>query len=492
MPSTGEPKLGVVAPVNEARLWQRHLEMAKIGATPAGGVHRLPFTPEDTISRRLFLDWAGARGFTATMDDFGNIFIRRSGTDNAAPPVVSGSHSDTQPKGGRFDGIYGVLAALEALEAIEDAGIKTKRPIEAVIWTAEEADAQFGVGCLGSQAYADPSKLPALLQKQDKDGVTVEQALAAMMDDHPKLERRPLKSPIGYYVEAHIEQGPELEAQGKTIGVVTGIQGIRGFKVEITGEAAHAGNTPERLRKDALVAAVRIIGELRKVFHDPKDIVRFTIGRMEISPNAMGVIPGYAAFTIDFRHPDEGMLGSLGNQVAAVAQAHAPPCNVKVSELRKVFHDPKDVVRFTIGRMDVSPNAMGVVPGYVAFTIDFRHPDEATLRHLGDQVEAVAQAYAPPCHVNVSQLRRDSPVRFEGVVPDTVLDVTRQLGYPYMHIPSGAGHDARYIAEISPAGMIFIPCLRGLSHNEAEHASPRDVGAGAQVLTNTLIALANR
>ena len=415
------PKLAVVAPINEARLWQRHLEMAKIGATPAGGVQRLPFTPEDTISRRLILDWAQARGFTATGDDFGNLFIRRSGTDNAAAPVVSGSHSDTQPKGGRFDGIYGVLAAFEALEAIDDAGIKTKRPIEAVIWTAEEADAQFGVGCLGSQAYADPSKLPTLLEKQDKDGVTVRQALAEMMEHHPKVKRRPLKSPIGYYVEAHIEQGPELEAQGKTIGVVTGIQGIRGFKIEVTGEAAHAGNTPEKLRKDALLTAVRIIGELRKVFHDPKDIVRFTIGSMEISPNAMGVVPGYTAFTIDFRHPDEATLGSLG-----------------------------------------------------------------------DQIEAVAQAYASPCHVKVSELRRDSPVHFNGVVPDTILDVTKQLGYPYMQIPSGAGHDARYIAEISPVGMIFIPCWRGLSHNEAEDATPRDVAAGAQVLTNTLITLANR
>jgi N-carbamoyl-L-amino-acid hydrolase len=304
---------------------------------------------------------------------------------------------------------------------MEDAGIETKRPIEAVIWSAEEADARFGVGCLGSQAYANPSKLSALLEKRDKDGITVKQALAEMMNEHPTLKRRPLKTPIAYYVEAHIEQGPELEAKEKTIGVVTAIQGHRGFKVEVIGEAGHAGNTPERLRKDALVAAVRIFGELRNV-----------------------------------------------------------------------FHDSSDTVRFTIGRMDIVPNAMAVIPGYVAFTIDFRHPDERTLTHLGDQVEAVARANAGPCEVRVTELRRESPIDFKGIVPETILATTKRLGYSYMHIPSGAGHDARYIAEISPAGMIFIPCWRGISHNEAENATLHDLAAGTRVLANTLIGLANR
>lgn len=407
--------------VKETRLWNRHLEMAKIGGTPAGGVHRLPFTPEDTASRRLFLTWANARGFNTEMDDFGNVFVRRAGTDNALSPVISGSHSDTQPSGGRFDGIYGVLAAFEALEAMEDAGIETKRPIEAVIWSAEEADARFGVGCLGSQAYADPAKLSTLLEKRDNDGITVKQALAEMMNEHPTLKRRPLKTPIAYYVEAHIEQGPELEAKEKTIGIVTGIQGHRGFRVEVIGEAGHAGNTPERLRKDALVGAMRIF-----------------------------------------------------------------------NELRKVFHDSSDTVRFTIGRMDIVPNAMAVIPGYVAFTIDFRHPDEGALRELGDQVDVVAHANAGLCEVKVTELRRERPIGFKGVVPETILAATKRLGYSYMHIPSGAGHDARYIAEISPTGMIFIPCWRGISHNEAESATPQDLAAGARVLANTLAGLANR
>lgn len=406
--------------VDQDRLWQRHLDMASIGATALGGVHRLPFSKEDAESRRLFLSWASTRGFAAEMDDFGNIFVRREGTEKNLDPVVSGSHSDTQPNGGRFDGIYGVLAAFEALEAIDDAGIATRRPIEAVIWTAEEADAQFGVGCLGSQAYANPSKLPKLMEIRNNQNIPVKQALAELLADHPRVGHRAFKSPIAYYVEAHIEQGPELEARDKTIGIVTAIQGHRSFKVQVTGEAGHAGNTPERLRKDALVAAMQIYNELRKVFHDPSDVVRFTVGEMDVVPNAMAVIPGSATFTIDFRHPEPETLKLLGDQIAVVARDNAGPCDVKVSELRNT-----------------------------------------------------------------------SPVAFKGIVPETILKAVENLDYSHMHLPSGAGHDARYIAEICPAGMIFIPCWRGISHNEAESATLSDVTAGARVLACTLVELAN-
>jgi N-carbamoyl-L-amino-acid hydrolase len=354
------------------------------------------------------------------MDDFGNIFVRREGTERNLDPVVSGSHSDTQPNGGRFDGIYGVLAAFEALEAIDDAGIATRRPIEAVIWTAEEADAQFGVGCLGSQAYADPSKLAKLMEIRDNQNVPVKKALAELMANHASVGHRAFKSPIAYYVEAHIEQGPELEARDKTIGIVTAIQGHRSFKVRVTGEPGHAGNTPERLRKDALVAAMEVF-----------------------------------------------------------------------SELRKVFNDPSDVVRFTVGEMDVVPNAMAVIPGSVTFTIDFRHPDPETLRSLGDRITVVARENAGKCDVTVSELRHSSPVVFKGPVPEAILKAVESLDYSYMALPSGAGHDARYIAELAPTGMIFIPCWRGISHNEAENAKLSDMVAGTRVLANTLVELAN-
>lgn len=406
--------------VDRERLWQRHLDMASIGATPLGGVHRLPFSKEDAESRRLFLSWAHARGFGTEMDDFGNIFVRREGTEKDLEPVVSGSHSDTQPNGGRFDGIYGVLGAFEALEAIDDAGIATRRPIEAVIWTAEEADAQFGVGCLGSQAYARPSTLPELLDIRNNQNVPVKQALAELLHGHPPIDHRKFQSPIAYYVEAHIEQGPELEAQNKTIGIVTAIQGHRSFKILVTGEAGHAGSTPERLRKDALVAAMQIF-----------------------------------------------------------------------SELRRVFDDPGDVVRFTVGEMDVVPGAMAVIPGSVTFTIDFRHPDPETLRSLGDQIAIVAQKNAGKCDVTVNELRYTSPVVFTGPVPGAILKAVESLDYSYMALPSGAGHDARYIAELAPAGMIFIPCWRGISHNEAENAKLDDMVAGTCVLAGTLVELAN-
>lgn len=410
----------VAAHIDERRLWDRHADMAKIGATPAGGVHRLCFTPEDTESRRLLLGWANARGFQSQIDDLGNIFIRRAGTDAAATPVISGSHIDTQPKGGRFDGIYGILAAFEALEAMDEAGIETKRPVEAVVWSAEESG-RFDIGCLGSQAFTDPSKLPVILENRDRDGTTVRDAVAAMLKGLPKLGRREFRSPLAYCVEAHIEQGPELEALGKTIGVVTAIHGQRFFRVEVIGEAGHAGNTPERLRKDAVTAAIPIM-----------------------------------------------------------------------AALRELFYDPDDVVRFTIGRIDVEPNAMAVIPAKVTFTIDFRHPDEATLDRLGDRIEPVARAAAGRCAVKVTQIRRSKTTPFEGIVPETILAATQRLGYSHMHIPSGAGHDSRYIAELCPTGMIFIPCWKGISHNEAEDATPGDLAAGARVLAETLVSLANR
>ncbi|MBM3524109.1 MAG: M20 family metallo-hydrolase [Alphaproteobacteria bacterium] len=411
----------VAARVDEKRLWTRHVDMAKIGATPAGGVNRFAFTPEDTEARKLLLTWAEKRDFKSEIDDLGNIFIRRAGTDKNAPPVVSGSHSDTQPKGGRFDGIYGVLAAFEVLEALEDGGIKTKRPLEAVIWSAEEGGSRFPMGCLGSQAYADPKKAVTLLDGKDNAGMTVKAAIAEMMKGLPKLGHRPLNTPLAYCIEAHIEQGPILEETKNTIGVVTAIHGQRWFKVEVIGEAGHAGNTPERLRKDAVTDAIPVM-----------------------------------------------------------------------AALRKLFHDPDDVVRFTMGRVDVEPNATAVIPAKVTFTIDFRHPDEATITRLGDQVEAVAKGAASKCEVKVTQLRRAKTTPFTGAVPETILAVTKKLGYPHMHIPSGAGHDARYIADICPTGMIFIPCWKGISHNETEDATAGDLAAGTRVLAETMVELANR
>lgn len=321
------------AAVDEARLWQRHVEMARLGATPAGGVRRLALDGNDNEARRRLVDWAKGLGFSCALDPIGNLFIRRAGREADAPPVLSGSHTDTQPSGGRFDGIYGVLAACEALEALERAGIATRRPLEAVVWTCEEGGARFPMGTMGSSAFTGLKPLPDILKVADDAGATVGEALKATRAALSGVPERPLGFPVAAFIEAHIEQGPELEARGDTIGIVTGIQGARRFLIEIEGEDAHAGTTSRARRKDALSAAVRMVTALEKVFHDdPGDTVRFTVGRFRIRPDAPAVVPGHAMFTIDFRNPEEAVLAKLGDQVEGICRAAAGPCRVTVTE----------------------------------------------------------------------------------------------------------------------------------------------------------------
>ena len=236
----------------------------------------------------------------------------------------------------------------------------------------------------------------------------------------PDVEPHELNTPVHAFVEAHIEQGPVLEDTGNTIGVVTGIQGTRRFRVEIEGENAHAGTTPRARRKDALSAGAAMVRALEELFHD----------------------------------------------------------------------DPEDITRFTIGRFVVSPNAPAVVPGHVFFNIDFRQPCEEVIERLGNQVEGICQANAKGCDVKVIEVSRTKPIKFEGLVPDAILAATERLDVPHMHIFSGAGHDAGYLFHVCPTGMIFVPCERGISHNEIENATPSDLAAGTRVLADTLVDLA--
>ena len=414
MPDTTLPK------INAERLWARHMEMAKIGATAGGGVHRLALASEDIEAHQLLAQWADARGFAVELDAIGNMFIRREGRDPAAAPVASGSHTDTQPSGGRFDGIFGVLAALEALEAIDDAGIETERPIEAISWNNEEG-ARFIPGCCGSGVYCGIMKLAEILAVQDKDGVTMEASVTDLIAALPAAGVRQLGAPIAGFVEAHIEQGPALEASGNPIGVVSGMQGNRRFQVEVTGEDAHSGTTPRARRKDAFVAATDMAVALREVFWDDADVIRFTIGEFSISPGAKSVVPGSARFGIDFRHPSVAVLKVLGDKVAEVCAANAGPCTVKVRDVSAA-----------------------------------------------------------------------EPVVFSQDMVDRLTAAAAARGFGHQPIFSGAGHDARYLASICPAAMIFIPCWHGISHNEAESAEPDDVAAGSQVISDALLGLAGR
>src|ERR1700743_2888087 len=196
--------------VNQQRLWQRHAERAKLGGTPKGGVNRQALSPEDAAARNQLTGWARARGFRVFTDPIGNLFVRRDGTDKAALPVLSGSHMDSQPTGGRFDGMYGVLAAFEALEALEDAGIRTKRPVMAVAWTNEEGS-RFQPGAMGSAVFAGNYRLDDMLAQKDWKGVVLKDALAETLTPAPAPMHGTLGFPLDSYVEAHIEQGPRLE-----------------------------------------------------------------------------------------------------------------------------------------------------------------------------------------------------------------------------------------------------------------------------------------
>ncbi|MBU0726787.1 MAG: M20 family metallo-hydrolase [Alphaproteobacteria bacterium] len=416
---TARPNL-VGTLIDEDRLWQRHEDLGAIGGTAKGGVNRQALTGEEVEARALIASWAEGLGFSLAVDPIGNMFIRREGTDPDAAPVVAGSHIDTQPTGGKYDGAYGVLAAFEVLEALERNGVKTRRPLEVGIWMNEEGS-RFQPGCVGSGVFTGKKDLEPMLDMQDRAGISVREALKPVLGATPTATQRPLNTPIHAYLEAHIEQGPRLETEGLQIGVVTSIQGMRRFEIDIVGEEAHAGTTPRATRKDALSAAVRIITALEELMHDPDDVVRFTVGRMEVSPG--------------------------------------------------------------------SPN---VVPGHVHFSIDFRHPDMAVLKERGDAVERIAQEKGAPCPVTVKGFGTNPPVHFPPEIVDIVRRGAERLDLPSMDMPSGAGHDAGLISAVAPVGMVFVPCERGISHNELERASAADLAAGTRVLAEAMVELANR
>ena len=322
------------AAVNQARQWDRLMEMARIGAIPNHGVNRACLTEDDRAARRLLIDWAERIGASVSVDAAANLWLRVEGTDPGTPPVLTGSHMDTQPQGGRFDGIYGVIAGLEAINALHDAGVRTRHPIEVVAWTNEEGG-RFAPGCMGSMAWSGTRPIESFADVRDPDGVRFGDALAAHLAAESDLKRRPLGSRPHAYVEAHIEQGPRLELEGIDIGVVTGIQGSRWFTVTISGETAHAGTTPLGLRKDAVQDMVHAITALNELMLDPADELRFTIGRIAIEPNSSNSVANRATFSIDLRHPDAAVLRTRGDAIDTTVRDAVRHCTARVSE---TFH----------------------------------------------------------------------------------------------------------------------------------------------------------
>ncbi|MFM0154288.1 Zn-dependent hydrolase [Paraburkholderia sediminicola] len=403
--------------VDGQRLWASLMEMATIGATARGGVRRLALTEEDRLGRKLFAGWCRQAGMTVHTDEVGNLFARREGTQIDAKPVLIGSHLDTQPEGGRFDGVYGVLAALEVIRSLNEQNIQTHHPIEIVSWTNEEG-ARFTPAMLGSAVFVGATPLDEALRTRDAQGATLSEALQACgYESGRHLDVNQVEA----YFEAHIEQGPILESHGHPIGVVTGGQAIRWLDVDVTGVAAHAGTTPMPYRKDAFFAA-----------------------------------------------------SAMALELEAIAQRYAPSGLV------------------TIGQIDVPNSSRNTIAGKVTFTVDLRHPDDATIDAMERDVRLAFEQISTQrgLQAAISTYWKSPATPFDSDCVALVEQATQQLGYSYERIVSGAGHDAIHLARHVPTAMVFIPCVDGLSHNEAEDALPGDVTAGANVLINAVLARA--
>ncbi len=327
--------------INGQRLWDSLMELAEIGATPKGGVCRLTLTTLDGQGRDLVTRWGREAGLEVTIDKIGNGFMRRAGRNNALPPIMAGSHIDTQPTGGKFDGNYGVLAALEVVRTLNDHGIETEAPIEVAFWTNEEGS-RFVPVMMGSGVFAKVFTLEHAYAATDTEGKTVRDELARIGYVGPQ---EPGDHPIGTYFEAHIEQGPVLEDADVTIGVVQGVLGIRWFDCTVTGMEAHAGPTPMALRKDAMQVSARIMQEVVAcaMRHQPHG--RGTVGMVQVHPNSRNVIPGRVKFSIDLRNSTDALVDTMADEVKAFAAKAAMDSGLDVriemvsSYPAQAFHD---------------------------------------------------------------------------------------------------------------------------------------------------------
>ena len=321
--------------VDESRLWQSHVEMGEIGALPHGGCCRTALSAADKAGRDLFVRWCREAGCEIAYDQIGNIYARRPGRDPKRAAVGTGSHLDTQPHGGKFDGIYGVLAGLEVVRALNDARVETAAPIDVVVWTNEEG-VRFGPPLAGSSVFAGVVDVGTVHGAKTLDGTTVLEDLEAT----GYLGReRPGERKFDCFVEAHIEQGPILEAEGKTIGVVTRVQGLRWLKVTVTGMDGHAGTTPMDRRRDALQGAAEMVLEVNRIASEADRWARLTNGRFDIEPNSGATIPGRVVFICDLRHPQSEILAALDAKMQAAMRAIAERRGLGI-EIERVMEKP--------------------------------------------------------------------------------------------------------------------------------------------------------
>jgi N-carbamoyl-L-amino-acid hydrolase len=404
--------------INGERLWSSLMTMAAIGGTSRGGCNRQALTDEDKAGRDLFTSWARALGCVVTIDEVGNIFASRAGEDASLAPVLMGSHLDTQPTGGRFDGVYGVMAGLEVLRTLSEHNVVTRRSIEVASWTNEEG-CRFAPAMLGSGVVAGTYDLDFAYGRNDKSGLAFRDELARIgyLGSAPARPRE-----FHAMFEAHIEQGPILEQWGMTIGAVTGIQGAYWLDVTLEGVACHAGPTPMEMRRDPWRAACPIIEGAFSLAAQNAPWGRATIGDVKVMPGSRNTVPERLVVSVDLRHPEIEVLESMVTSFRALAELTAARHGIEMG-IEQVWHMPPT-------------------------TFDPR---------LLDLIDAAAAELGLSCHRMVS----------------------------------GAGHDSLHTAQYAPTAMIFVPCAGGLSHNEAEDASPADLTAGADVLLHAVLAAAN-
>lgn len=401
--------------VDVTRLRRRLEELAQIGRTPEGGVTRLSYRAEHAAAVRLAAAWMDEAGAAAGVDAWGNLHGVVPGVDGAMPPVAAGSHLDTVPNGGIFDGALGVVAAIEAAQALRDAGTRLARPL-LLLGFAEEEGTSFGVGCLGSLGLVGRAPAPETIH--DHECVTVAALLRAF---DPGVPRRPLGAEMAAYLELHIEQGPVLASRGAPLAAVEAIVGIARASFTFRGQANHAGTTPMEVRRDALWGAADLVARVRALARDTGGRAVATVGRLTVSPGATNVIPGAAEMTVEVRSAEVPLLAALR---AAVEEA---------------------------GR-------------------------------------TCAERYE--LRLEIGEWRAEPPAPLDPGVRAAIVASAGDLGWPIASMPSWAGHDAKILRARAPAGMIFVPSERGISHSPEEHTSWEDAARGAQVLCRAIERLA--
>ena len=340
--------------VDGERLWSRLMEMAEVGATANGGSNRQALSDDDAAGRALFLHWAEAAGCTAETDRIGNLWVRRPGADPGAEPVLVGSHLDTQPTGGRFDGVYGVLGGLEVIERLNDLAVTTRHPIDLVVWTNEEGS-RFQYSMMGSAVWAQKLELEGALALTDVDGVSV----ATELDRLGWAGTRPA-TPSGAAAafELHIEQGPILEDEGVEIGVVTGVQGLRWYTIELGGFPAHAGPTPMAGRRDPARAIAAIVDEVYRAVEARGEWARATFAQFRSHPVSPNTIPETLTCTLDLRHPDGEVLEAMEADMRAIVAARSDAVGVTS---RVTVGNDSPPVRFDDGLVEVIERAAATV-----------------------------------------------------------------------------------------------------------------------------------